>query len=107
MTNKKIRIGIIGVDSKRGWASFAHIPAIRSFPDFEITALSNRSKAEAIIAGEKFNIPHAFDDNRELVKSPDVDLVVVTVKVPYHKELVTAALEAGKYVYCEWPLEWS
>ena len=36
--------------------------------------------------------------------SPNVDLVVVTVKVPHHRELVTAALEAGKHVYCEWPL---
>jgi len=33
-----------------------------------------------------------------------VDLVVVAVKVPHHLELVTAALEAGKAVLCEWPL---
>src|SRR5216683_456257 len=28
----------------------------------------------------------------------------ITVKVPYHLELATAALNAGKAVYCEWPL---
>ena len=104
MSSKKVRIGIIGVDPDRGWASYAHIPAIRSFDGFEITALSNRSKATAVKAGEKLNIAHTFDDNLELVKSPEVDLVVITVKVPYHKELVIAALEAGKHVYCEWPL---
>src|SRR5947209_16769102 len=27
-----------------------------------------------------------------------------SVKVPYHLELATAALDAGKAVYCEWPL---
>ena len=38
------------------------------------------------------------------MESPEVDLVVVTVKVPHHRELVPSALEAGKHVYCEWPL---
>src|SRR5207244_2597435 len=34
----------------------------------------------------------------------DVDVVAITVKVPHHRELVSAALTAGKAVYCEWPL---
>jgi predicted dehydrogenase len=31
-------------------------------------------------------------------------VVAITVKVPHHRELVSAALAAGKAVYCEWPL---
>jgi predicted dehydrogenase len=38
------------------------------------------------------------------VNSPAVDVVAVTVKVSHHLELATAALGAGKAVYCEWPL---
>jgi predicted dehydrogenase len=38
------------------------------------------------------------------VNSADVDVVAITVKVPQHAELATAALAAGKAVYCEWPL---
>jgi predicted dehydrogenase len=45
-----------------------------------------------------------FSDHEELVSQPDVDVVAVTVKVPHHRELVSAALSAGKAVYCEWPL---
>jgi predicted dehydrogenase len=33
-----------------------------------------------------------------------VDLVVVAVKVPHHRELVRTALSTGKSVLCEWPL---
>jgi predicted dehydrogenase len=38
------------------------------------------------------------------VNQPDIDVVAVTVKVPHHRELVSAALATGKAVYCEWPL---
>jgi predicted dehydrogenase len=45
-----------------------------------------------------------FSDHEQLVTRPDIDVVAVTVKVPHHRELVSAALAAGKAVYCEWPL---
>jgi predicted dehydrogenase len=35
---------------------------------------------------------------------PEVDLIVVCVRVPGHRELVMAGLQAGKPVFCEWPL---
>jgi predicted dehydrogenase len=55
-------------------------------------------------AGNVFGVPAAFDNHQELVNSPTVDVVAITVKVPCHLELATAALSAGKAVYCEWPL---
>jgi predicted dehydrogenase len=101
----RIRVGIIGANPDRGWAAQAHIPALRSLSDdFEITALSTTRRASANAARELFGVPAAFDNHQELVNSPAVDVVAVTVKVPYHLELATAALEAGKAVYCEWPL---
>src|SRR5256712_13226509 len=45
-----------------------------------------------------------FSGHEQLVTRPDIDVVAVTVKVPHHRELVSAALAAGKAVYCEWPL---
>jgi predicted dehydrogenase len=102
---KKIRVGIIGANPDRGWAAQAHIPALRSLrEDFEITALSTTRRESAGAAGKLFGVPAAFDNHQALVMSPTVDVVAVTVKVPHHLELATAALEAGKAVYCEWPL---
>src|SRR5438045_8160382 len=104
-TTKRIRVGIIGANPDRGWAAQAHIPALRSLSDeFEITALSTTRRESADAAGKLFGVPAAFDNHQELVGSPAVDVVAVTVKVPYHLELATAALEAGKALYCEWPL---
>jgi predicted dehydrogenase len=101
----RIRVGIIGANPDRGWAAQAHIPALTSLSDdFEITALSTSRRESAEAASELFGVPAAFDNHQALVNSPAVDVVAVTVKVPYHLELATAALGAGKAVYCEWPL---
>ena len=51
-----------------------------------------------------FGVSAVFSDHEQMVTQPDIDLVAVTVKVPHHRELVAAALEADKAVYCEWPL---
>lgn len=102
---KRIRVGIIGANPDRGWAAQAHIPALKSLSDdFEITALSTTRRESAQAAGILFGVPLTFDNHHDLVNSSNVDVVVVTVKVPYHLELASAALNAGKAVYCEWPL---
>src|SRR5438067_10292595 len=100
----RLGVGIIGVSPVRGWAATAHIPALRALPNYEIRALSGHSAESARAAGEVFGVSAVFSEHEQLVSQPDVDVVAVTVKVPHHRELVSAALAAGKAVYCEWPL---
>ncbi len=97
-------VGIIGVSPVRGWATTAHIPALRALPKYEIRALSAHNPESARAISEAFGVNAVFTDHEQLVIQPDIDVVVVTVKVPHHRELVSAALAAGKAVYCEWPL---
>lgn len=105
MTDKPIRVGFIGLNPGIHWAATAHIPALKALPnDFVVAGVANTSLASARNAAHAFDLSHAFENGQALVNSPDIDLVVVTVKVPHHRELVTAALNAGKHVYCEWPL---
>src|SRR5438093_3650777 len=90
---KRIRVGIIGANPDRGWASQAHIPALKSLSeDFEITALSTTRRESAEAAAKLYGVPLAFDNHQDLVNSAAVDVVAVTVKVPHHVELATAAL---------------
>jgi predicted dehydrogenase len=49
-------------------------------------------------------LPKAYANVAEMVSAPEIDIVTVTVKVAHHLEIVKAAIEAGKHVYCEWPL---
>src|SRR5260370_1334489 len=96
--------GIRGVSPTRGWAATAHIPALRALPNYQIRALSAQSADSARAAGEAFGVSAVFSDHEQLVTRPDIDVVAVTVKVRHHRQLVSAALAAGKAVYCEWPL---
>jgi predicted dehydrogenase len=104
MPESTLGVGIIGVSPVRGWAAAAHIPALRALPNYEIRALSAHSAESARAAGEVFGVSGVFSDHEQIVTQPDIDVVAVTVKVPHHRELVSAALAAGKAVYCEWPL---
>jgi predicted dehydrogenase len=104
MSEKKIGVGIIGASPVRSWAMNAHIPALRSLPQFELTAVSTSRKETAAEAAKVFGVSLAFDNHRDLLSRPEVDLAVISVKVPFHMELASAALKARKAVYCEWPL---
>jgi predicted dehydrogenase len=104
MPGSTLGVGIIGVSPVRGWAATAHIPALRALPNYEIRALAAHSAGSARAAGEVFGVSSVFTDHGQMVTQPDIDVVAVTVKVPHHRELVSAALAAGKAVYCEWPL---
>jgi predicted dehydrogenase len=104
MAGEKIRVGLIGANVNRGWGLSAHIPALLALPEYELTAVCTAHKETAEAAAKTFGARLAFHDHRELVHHPDVDLVTVSVRVPFHDELTTAALHAGKHVYTEWPL---
>jgi predicted dehydrogenase len=103
-TTGTIRVGIVGASPDRGFASVAHIPALQALPGFEIIAVCTTRQESAVATAKHFGIPLAFSDPEKLARHPDVDLVTVCVKVPDHYQPVMAAIDAGKHVYCEWPL---
>ena len=100
----KIRVGIIGANANYGWSKRAHLPALLGMPDFELTAVCTSRAETAQESREFYGAKHAFHDYTEMANHPEVDLVVVSVSVPAHYGMVKAGLEAGKHVFCEWPL---
>ncbi|MEV7804047.1 Gfo/Idh/MocA family oxidoreductase [Microbispora sp. NPDC088329] len=98
-----IRVGVVGASPSRGWAATAHLPALARLPGFTLAAVATSNPASAREAARVYDARHALTA-AELVAHPDVDLVVVAVKVPGHAELIRAALGAGKHVLSEWPL---
>ena len=100
----RIRVGIIGANASYGWSKRAHLPALLGLPDFELTAVCTSRPETAAESRDFYGARLAFHDYAEMANHPDVDLVVVSVSVPAHYGMVAAGLQAGKHVFCEWPL---
>lgn len=104
MSSTRIRVGIIGADTKASWAGASHIPALAAQPQYTLAAVATRHEESARGAAETFGAERWYADPLELIRDPSIDLVTVAVKVPAHRDLVLAALAANKAVYAESPL---
>lgn len=108
-----VRIGIVGI----GFMGFTHYEAARALQGAKVTAIATRSAKK--LAGDwtgiqgNFGPPagqldvsdlKCFSDYRELIADPDVDLIDVCVPTAKHKEVVLAAIAAGKPVLVEKPI---
>ena len=104
MEKKRWKVGIVGLEPGRSWAARAHVPALRALSDdIEIVGVANTSLASAEAAAAAVGLPKAFACVDELLAS-DVEIITVAVRVTHHEAIVKAAIDAGKHVYCEWPL---
>ncbi len=106
-TNKKIRVGIVGATvtvGGSGWGARTHVPALHALAGYQLKAVCTAHEATALASKAAFGTELAFHDFDTMLACPDIDLVTVVTRVPSHHDLVMRALQAGKAVYCEWPL---
>ena len=104
MSPEKLRVGLIGANANYGWSPRATIPALLALPEIELTAVCTAHPETARESAEKFGARLAFHDHRAMLAHPDIEAVVVSVRVPLHYGITMDVLRAGKHVYTEWPL---
>src|ERR1700739_3155143 len=100
---KEICVGVVGANNNAGWAKMSHVPAIKSLPGLKLAAVATRNEQSAQEAAEAFGAYRWFSDPFAMIRDERIDLITVSVKVPAHRDLVLAALTAGKTVFCEAP----
>src|SRR5213079_3024374 len=87
-----------------GWGANAHVPALKALPGYELKAVCTAHEDTAKASAAAFGAERGFHSFSDMAAHPEVDLIVVCVRVPGHRELVMAGLQAGKPVLCEWHL---
>ena len=94
-------IGVIGCG---WWATQFHIPSLLAYEHAELVALADSDAARLRTAADHYGIEETYEDYRDLLRSPDIDGVVIAVPHVFHHEIAKAALEAGLHVLVEKPM---
>jgi scyllo-inositol 2-dehydrogenase (NADP+) len=94
---KKIGLGLVGYGMS---GSVFHAPFIRSHAGFETRAVVSSQTAKV---RDAFPAATIFASFEELLRTPAVEVVVITVPNALHFQYARLALEAGKHVVLEKP----
>src|SRR5437763_10514813 len=66
-----------------------------------VAEINERARSQVT---DELSVAYAFADSYELIALPELDAVVITTPTSTHHNLVIAAAEAGKAIFCEKPL---
>lgn len=97
---KKVKIGIIGT----GAGIRTHLKGFRTLETAEVVAISGSNPKRSQEFAEKYDIPFACADYKELCDREDLDLICITTPNRLHFDMVKYALKTGKHILCEKPL---
>lgn len=105
---RSLGVGMIGY----GGIGRVHALAYRAIPfhyglpakTIRIVGVATTRPESAERAAQEIGCEFWSDDYRELLAQDDVDLVDCCIPNHKHEEVIIAAAEAGKHIYCEKPL---
>ena len=101
-----VRYGVIGAGAwgRKIISTLALLKNGDEFANTEVVAVCDHFPVWLNRAGEVVPKAERFDDYQKLLAKPEVQAVVVATPTHQHRDIVLAALKAGKHVYCEAPL---
>lgn len=81
-----------------------YLPALKSHPQAELTAICGRNRARAEEMAQKYEIPQVFTDYQAMIEQAGLEALIVAIPDDLHYPVTMAALDAGLHVLCEKPL---
>ncbi len=94
---RKVKVGVIGC----GKISSAYFEGCKPYDVLDVVACADRDPARAQVQAAKYGLRAATVE--ELLRDPEIQIVVNLTVPQAHVAVNTAALEAGKHVHCEKP----
>ncbi len=98
----RVRLGIIGAGA---FARGTHLPNLKFLSDrVKVTAICAASSASAAATAAQAGATLVATDYNDVLKSTDVDAVLISTRHDSHASIAIAALKVGKHVFLEKPL---
>lgn len=101
MIEKKMGFGLVGT----GMAGGIHASELSFVEGAKLVAACSRNEVNLRRFATKYSVPEIYTDYRELVDSPNVDVVIVLVPTGLHRDVALYAAQAGKHLIIEKPLD--
>ncbi|MDB4868693.1 MAG: oxidoreductase [Cohnella sp.] len=95
-----LKVGVVGTG---GIFKGAHLPGWLSHKEVEVVAFCDAFRASAEAVAKDFPGTKVYEDYRELIADPSIDIIGISTPNLYHSEIAIAALQQGKHVFCEKP----
>ncbi|MEH7563015.1 dehydrogenase [Priestia megaterium] len=98
---KEIRIGLVGAGRM---GSFHGRTIARKIHGAKLNAIADPVSGAAERLAKELGVSKAYTDPKEMFQDPHIDAVVIAAPARSHADLVVAAANAGKAVFCEKPM---
>ena len=99
---KTIKIGSVGL----GRLGYEHAKNLATrVPGAELTALCDIDAARLKEVTEELGVKHQYTDFAEMCGNSELDAIAIVSPSMFHSEQIKIALDAGKHVFCEKPLD--
>ncbi len=96
-----VRVAVVGAGNLARWA---HLPTLKNLRGVELRAICSANGARGKSYARRFGAAYCCSDYDELLRDPEVDVVVILTRNQYHANQTLAALRAGKHVFVEKPM---
>lgn len=99
---KVVKIGSVGL----GRLGYEHAKNIAtSIPGAQLTAICDIDAQRVKDVAAEFDVAYTYTNFEEMCANPELDAIVIVSPSMFHADQIKIALDAGKHVFCDKPLD--
>lgn len=96
-----LQVALVGAGNLARWA---HLPNLKKTPHATLRAVYSNSASRGRSYASRFGAAYFCSDYEQILRDPEIDVVLIASRNQHHGPQALAALQAGKHVFVEKPM---